>query len=262
MDYFRVSVPQTGTLTVETTGSTNTRGWLGTSAAWLASDEDSGSGNNFRIIRQVTRGTYYVLVGGDNDTATGAYTLRLRFTAGGIDDHGNTRTSATVIRLPSDTGGRLERRGDVDYFRVSVPQTGTLTVETTGSTNTRGWLGTSAAWLASDEDSGSGNNFRIIRQVTRGTYYVLVGGDNDTATGAYTLRLRFTAGGSCGRDPRGDVDRAPPSSVSPLRHPRAVWSAGAMWTTSASMSPGPAPYTVDTTGSTATVRPSGSGTGR
>ena len=211
VDYFRFSVPQAGTLTAETTGSTDTRGWLGTSTRTLTTDDDSGSSSNFRLSQQITTpGTYYVRVSGYSTATTGAYTLRLRFTIGGGGncgrDPGGTRQGATVVRLPSDTRACLERGGDVDYFRFSVPQAGTLTAETTGSTDTRGWLGTSTRTLTTDDDSGSSSNFRLSQQITTpGTYYVRVSGYSTATTGAYTLRLRFTigGGGNCGRDPGG-----------------------------------------------------------
>ena len=64
------------------------------------------------------------------------------------------------------------------------------------------------------------------------------GGDNGNTTGSYTLRVRFTDGS---RDDHGNTQAgAPPASTSPPT-PGAAWSAGAMWTTSASLSPRPAP---------------------
>ena len=125
---------------------------------------------------------------------------------GGGDDHGDTRQEATNISLPSDTPGSLEANGDTDYFRLSVPRSGTLTVETTGSTDTDGGLYTAAgSSLASDDDSGSGLNFRIVRQASAGTYYVKVGGYADNTTGSYTLRVRFTASGGGGGNSLNDL---------------------------------------------------------
>lgn len=125
------------------------------------------------------------------------------FTTGGgggdSDDHGDTRQEATAVSLPSDTPGRLEARSDEDYFRLSVPRSGTLTVETTGSTDTHGTLYTaSGGSLVSNDDSGSGTNFRIVRPVSAGTYYVRVSGSANARTGSYTLRVSFTAAGGGG----------------------------------------------------------------
>jgi len=58
---------------------------------------------------------------------------------GGATDHGDTPTEATPVSVGSITRGLLELE-DVDYFRIDVPRTGTLRIETTGATDTRGEL--------------------------------------------------------------------------------------------------------------------------
>ena len=206
VDYFRVEVTQTGQLRIATSGSTDADGNLQTSRTVLAGDNDAGEGTNFRIVRQVPRGTYYIAVfGGRGRTATGAYTLHVSFTpAGGgggpsdIREHGDSRGQATVVRLdatlPVNVRGALERRGDRDYFRVIVPATGELRVATSGDTDTYGYLGgTSGPWLSRNDDNRGNRNFRLVRRVSRGTYYVaVVGGEDRTATGEYTLHVNFS----------------------------------------------------------------------
>ena len=197
VDYFRVTIPQAGTLTVETTGDTDTIGYFGGAGGrWLSRNDDREGDVNFRIVRQVNAGPYYVaVVGGEGRTATGVYTFHVRFTAdGAAADHGNTRERATRVEVNTQTGGALDRAGDVDYFRVAVPRAGRLTVETTGTTDTFGYVGgATGSWLEQDDDSGMETNFRIVRDVESGTYYVAVVGRNRTATGAYTLAVRFAA---------------------------------------------------------------------
>ena len=196
VDYFRVEVTEAGSLTAETIGTTNTVGYLqSTQGQYLAGDDDGGDGDNFRIIRQVQAGTYYVaVVGAHRRTVTGPYTLAVRFTAGGRTvEHGNTRAQATRVVLNTTTAGALERAGDVDYFRVEVAAAGSLTVETTGTTDTFGYIGNAeGGWSSQNDDAGEGNNFRIVRQVTPGMYYVaVVGGNGRRGTGAYSLIVQF-----------------------------------------------------------------------
>ena len=203
VDYFRVEVAEAGNLTVETIGPTDTVGYLqGAQGQYLAGNDNAGEGNNFRIERSVTAGTYHVaVVGANGRTATGAYTLAVRFVAAGETiEHGNSRARATRVAVNAETAGALERAGDVDYFRFEVAAAGNLTVETTGATNTVGYLGgATGGWLSRDDDAGAEGNFRIVRRVTAGTYYVAVVGANErTATGAYTLAVRFTSGGGGG----------------------------------------------------------------
>jgi len=73
-----------------------------------------------------------------------------------------------------------------------VPAAGTLTVSTTGSTDTYGYLkNASCATLASNDDYGS-LNFRIVSAVQAGTYFVAVRHYSSSGTGAYTLNVSFT----------------------------------------------------------------------
>ena len=194
IDYFRVEVTQAGTLTVETTGNTDTVGQLrGADGQALGEDDDGGSGLNFRLVRQVTAGTYYIRVSGF-ENATGPYTLVVRFAGTGTpgEDHAGTLGQASSVALNSSTSGVLEDGEDIDSFRVEVTQAGTLTVETTGSTDTVGQLlGADGQRLSEDDDGGSGLNFRLARQVAAGTYYIRVSGFGD-ASGAYVLSVRFT----------------------------------------------------------------------
>ena len=132
------------------------------------------------------------------------------------DDHGNTRRSASSLSLfPArdstfgtvDTG-RIDPRGDIDYFQFTISQSrgsGTVDVWTTGSTDTYGILEDSSGSLdrrgrelARNDDSGSGTNFRISHRVSPGTYYVRVTEYGDNSTGDYSLRVHFTPGGGGG----------------------------------------------------------------
>ena len=105
------------------------------------------------------------------------------------DNHGNTRAQATSVALNTMTAGYLHN-GDWDYFRLTITQSTTLTVETSGSTDTFGFLyDANGTELARDDDTGSSRNFRITRDVTAGTYYAAVRGFRSSITGAYTLRV-------------------------------------------------------------------------
>ena len=132
--------------------------------------------------REVTVGRIVqTLIGGGGETA---------------DDHGNDIDSATSISVPSNTDGELEEGGDRDYFRVEVAQATTLTVETTGSTDTFGTLfDADEESLETNDDGGSGTNFLIEWAVEPGTHYVEVRGYNNSSTGAYELRVSATDGG-------------------------------------------------------------------
>ena len=72
------------------------------------------------------------------------------------DDHSDTISGATDLLPGSSQTGELTR-DDVDVFRVPVSQAGTLTVYTTGGTDTVGrLLDNSGVRLTSNDDGGEG----------------------------------------------------------------------------------------------------------
>ena len=190
VDYFRISVSRSVRLEVYTSGSTDTYGSLeSASGSTLARNDDGGTRQNFRIVRSVPGGTYYIRLRGFNSNTTGNYTLHVRSL-----DHGNSRGGATRVAVPSNTPGRLTSR-DVDYFRINVSRSGRLEVYTSGSTDTYGSLeSASGSTLARNDDGGTRQNFRIVRSVSRGTYYIRLRGFNSNTTGNYTLHVRGRGG--------------------------------------------------------------------
>lgn len=214
-DYFRIDVPRSGVLRVETTGATDTRGEL-TNADDAAdfrgvSDEDGGDGGNFLIEAQVKAGTYLIAVRGA-DGAQGKYRLLASLDWLREDDHGDSAAVATRVAAPSSTDGVLGA-DDVDYFRIDLDEAAVLRVETSGSVDTHGKL----AWpdgraVLEDDDSGRNQNFRIETRLPAGAYMVEVRGFapkpsatafTTPATGLYTLDVWF---GPDGRpDDHGDT---------------------------------------------------------
>ncbi len=109
------------------------------------------------------------------------------------DDHGDTRNTATKIELNRSVSGNLEIEGDIDYFRVLLRDEGTVTISTTGRIDTFGILkNNSGNNIATNDDSGSGKNFLITRELNRGTYYIGVSHFSNEETGKYSLRVDFT----------------------------------------------------------------------
>ena len=112
------------------------------------------------------------------------------------DDHGNTRATATLVRVPSTTAGNLETGDDIDFFRFDLPSWGRLGVYTTGNTNTYGTFHQLNGWRSGTSDHGTGNNFRIDRRSTGpGMYYIEVSSADPggiSGTGAYRLHVEFS----------------------------------------------------------------------
>ncbi len=282
VDYFRVNVTGSGALTLQTSGTTDTYGFLlSASGQVLAQDDDSGADSNCRISYPVSAGTYYIAIQHYLNDQTGPYTITTNFasgitlsanptsravsgaggafdfevnsnsvwtwssnaawvtapeesfqqngpqsftysvapqtassartavitlTSGAVtsthtitqaaavaDDHGNTLATATPIATQSSTAGVIGIPGDEDYFRLVIPSAGTLTLKTTGSLDTEGFLLSAAgATLASDDDDID-SNFLIDWQVTAGTYYLKVNAYSSSDVGAYNVVSTFVA---------------------------------------------------------------------
>jgi len=198
VDYFKIVVPSAGRLSISTKGDTHTYGTLyDSSGNSLASEDYSNGGEypNFKIIKLLKAGTYYVQVKGTYSYKTGAYSLVSSFEVGIFDNHGDTMEDATTISLDSVTLGGLEEVEDIDYFKIVVPSAGKLTITATGDTNTYGTLYDSSGKRLADRDNGGTNyNFEIITLLDAGTYYVKVDGGSLERMGSYSLVSSFEEG--------------------------------------------------------------------
>lgn len=117
--------------------------------------------------------------------------LGLLVTQARADDHGDTRSTATNVGLPSATAGAIQFAGDYDYFRFTVPSSQNITANTTGATDTFGDLfDVNGSLLASNDDANGSLNFSIAIQLNAGTYYVRVRHYSSSVnTGSYQLLL-------------------------------------------------------------------------
>jgi hypothetical protein len=198
-DFFRISIAggTSGVLRVWTTGGTDTMGELFDSTGrTLRENDDVGNDLNLSLTENVSGGTYYVRISGFADVI-GTYKLFSALeTSPPIDDHGNTKTMASLINPNSTTSGLLETFEDDDFFRIdivaSVP--GTLRIRTTGETDTTGeLLNFRGETIGANDDSKGDSNFSLIQNVKAGTYYVRVRGYGGDAI-AYQMVSSFTTG--------------------------------------------------------------------
>ena len=208
-DWFRFEASAGGVVVMESRGTVPDTGGTLFDAGGnrMVQDDSSGWGFNFRIVRTLDVDTYYLRVNSYN-RGTGSYTLHLLG-----DDHGNTRSTATRVALPSTTTGTIVHgtdtvrpsklsgnfdhgiEADTDWFRFEVPVGGTVVMESSGDLDTLGTLFDPRGNRPVQDDDGAGYpNFRIERTLDAGAYYVRVHTPY-TATGGYTLHLRGDGGG-------------------------------------------------------------------
>lgn len=206
---YSITVTAPGLLTVETTGSTDTAGMLGTDVT--AMDDDSGSGSNFKMVVPVTaEATAYTLsVDGQTASTTGDYTLNMAFKVAMQTGAPGTVTGVTVPGAPTwtntavaadDTTVQIQRiaadgnRADEDYFLLTIDDdaSGFLTVQTTDATgatkksDTTGTFYGPTGQIATDSNSGAGNHFKINAPVEEGKAYLVKVTGSD---GQYQLNL-------------------------------------------------------------------------
>ena len=171
---------------------------LGTNSIRALAPSGTAS-DDFRARAETAPGTYayracVAEVSGESNTANNCGSpveVRVRRSSGGGDDHGDSRSDATRVSLPSQTSGEIDPGDDEDYFRFDVSARGEVLARTTGGVDTLGALyDADGAAVATDDDGGAGTNFRIQRQLDAGAYYVRVSSWR-AGTGAYALHLSF-----------------------------------------------------------------------
>jgi hypothetical protein len=127
---------------------------------------------------------------GNNDADENPFTFTVSAT-GTVppsDDHGDSAEDATVLSESSATGV-IGDRNDEDYFSFTTETEVQVVIETTGDLDTYGRLYDGEGLrLASDHNDGEGRNFRIVKAVPAGTFFVRVSARGST-TGDYTLTV-------------------------------------------------------------------------
>lgn len=147
----------------------------------VATDDDGGTGLNFRIVAELHAGPYYVAVsssGSGGDYGVIAQLMR-------DDHHGDTPLASTRLVPGVRRAGRIVPEEDVDVFRIDIVEATVASISTGGPTNTMGRLDDSTGnTVAAEEFGGHGDNFAIDAQLGPGVYYLSVEADE---RGAYNI---------------------------------------------------------------------------
>ncbi len=124
----------------------------------------------------------------DPETSRAAGSGPLGVLCPGGDDHGDSRLCATPIGHRA-VGELANGWGDdADVFRFRLCGWQTVEIATAGGADTFGELYDRAGQrLAGDDDGSEGGNFRLVRSLGPGTYFVRVEGMG--GSGAYTLEV-------------------------------------------------------------------------
>jgi hypothetical protein len=100
-----------------------------------------------------------------------------------------------TLSAPVAFARRIDYAGDVDLHRFTLTATTTVHAWSTGGIDTVGSILDSRGVNveANDDETSTGTNFGITRQLAAGTYYVQVTHWDPSGTGAYTLNLNANA---------------------------------------------------------------------
>ncbi|MGB2090541.1 MAG: hypothetical protein ACPH2J_01425 [Akkermansiaceae bacterium] len=176
---------------------------LGTSTEFLVwnsgstFDNTGPTGNSWEVFLSAGSGDLIIgldnkntsdfsLIGGDAQQAAFT-TVKIDAT---LDDHGNSAEYATTILENSSTSGIIADGEDVDFFRVQLSDDGSLSIRVLGSFNAQLILYDSQGAQVTSGQAVEGG-FDIITDLPAGTYFVSVGGDDNTSNEAYSLKSAF-----------------------------------------------------------------------
>ena len=138
--------------------------------------------------------TYYIKVFHESSSGTGIYSIKAYAVS---DDYTNENSSATTIQLNNEMAGEINYTKDVDVFKFNPTVNGRYIIETTGSTDTLGYLYENNGYsVTSNDDANSTNkNFSINTTLTANqTYFIHVYHHNkndldNSGTGGYSIKI-------------------------------------------------------------------------
>ena len=153
----------------------------GSAMNWLASDNNSGSGKNFKITYDVNAGTtYFFGARFYSGSSTGSFDVQLQ-------EH-----EYPEIKVGETATATIENRGDIAYFKFVPEKDMKINFTSLSDNDTYGYLyDAEMTQLASDDNRGSGNNFKITYDVTAGTTYFFGAKFNSgSSTGSFDVQLQ------------------------------------------------------------------------
>ncbi len=180
-------------------GNTDTRIYLYQSdgTTLIDSDDDDGTGNNYDLLFEPTANAYYFLKVDGWSTAVGAYVFYYVYGADPdtYEPDNSTTQYTTISPRPSSQSQihTLHSNTDQDWFRFYGYSGKIYHFEATGNTDNIIYLyaDDGVTQLASDDQSGTGNNFLLEYEPTANAYFKLKVVGWGGAVGAYTLEYYY-----------------------------------------------------------------------
>ncbi|MCY4013728.1 MAG: hypothetical protein OXG82_13555 [Gammaproteobacteria bacterium] len=167
----------------------------------VATDDDGGTGLNFRIVAELDAGPHYVAV--SSSGSGGDYGVIARLMRD--DHHGETPLASTRLVAGVRRAGRIVPEDDIDVFRLDIAEAAETRISASGPTDTKGRLDDSAGnTVAAAEYGGLGANFAMTEELSPGVYYLSVEADG---RGAYSVGYTVPAPEPAGAPPEVAVEQ-------------------------------------------------------
>ena len=196
-DVLKIRTQRPGVITIQSTGpasqnSVYTEGSTGVHPIIDSAYQSTGLGD-LEVV--VPAGDHCIQV---DPTTTGSSTIEIEATfidachLGDTDDHGDSFLCASTVAIDASANGAISQPGatsDFDVFTVILDSSATLTFESSGTTDVAASLYDSNGVLLESNDNGAGSpNFRIVRSLSAGRYYLRVYGVS-SAYGSYSVSV-------------------------------------------------------------------------
>ncbi|SFR69802.1 pre-peptidase C-terminal domain-containing protein [Anaeromicropila populeti] len=197
VDYYKFVPLNNAGYSIVTLGTTDTFGYLYDSNMNLLDVSDNQlnpGGINFELRYELTAGsTYYIKVTHKSETETGDYTLKITGVNYDKKDIEPNNSFGTAVSLSdfATVQADISTAGDEDFYKVTVSGGGSFSFETSGGTDTLGYLyDSNYNLIASDDNSGEENNMKIVSNLSgQQIYYVKVCHSSPNGTGSYSLLI-------------------------------------------------------------------------
>jgi len=189
VDIFTFEVSAAGNHVIETQGTTDVvMGLYGPddSEVFITEDDDSGAGQNSRIARDLSAGTYYVRLRHYSSSSTGNYSISVGASAG------QSAVPTITVNGPA-VAGEISAGNERDMYTFTAANSGSYTIETAGSTDcfiTLHGPGNPNTLIAQDDDSGLGTNSRIVASLAPGAYFIQVRHYSPAGMGPYNISVK------------------------------------------------------------------------
>lgn len=166
----------------------------------------NGAGSTETCERDLTAGTYYVLV--NLYSGSGSYTLTLNTissgggVSGGVSsDDNDSPSNAVLLQIGGSYRGEISPAGDIDYYKFAAQAGNRYAIETLNlgsgmDTYIHLYSTNGVSEMAFDDDSGEGYASKLeLTAPAAGTYYVKVR-HYSSGTGSYDIRISLSLSSS------------------------------------------------------------------